>query len=147
VAFERYIQAGGGFVGIHAASDCEYDWGWYGRMAGGYFKNHPRPQQATFHVVDSLHPATAGMPATFSYDDEWYNFDRLNPDVNVLITIDETSYRGGQNGEFHPMAWYHDYDGGRAFFTAFGHSEASFTDSLHLKHFLGGIKYAIGDNQ
>lgn len=147
VAFERYIQAGGGFVGIHAAADCEYDWRWYGRMNGGYFKNHPRPQLATFHVVDSLHPATKDLPATFSYNDEWYNFSQLNPEANVLITIDENSYRGGQNGEQHPMAWYHDYEGGRAFYTALGHSEASFTDSLHLKHFLGGIKYAIGDNQ
>ena len=146
VAFERYIQAGGGYVGIHAAADCEYDWRWYGRMTGAYFKNHPRPQQATFHVVDSLHPATEGLPDTFSYNDEWYNFSQLNPESNILITIDESSYRGGQNGEQHPMAWYHDYDGGRAFYTALGHSDASFTDSLHLKHFLGGIKYAIGDN-
>lgn len=147
VAFERYIQAGGGYVGIHAASDCEYDWGWYGRLAGAYFKNHPHPQPATFHVVDSMHPATQGLPSSFEYDDEWYNFTNLNPDINVLITIDESSYRGGQHGEIHPMAWYHDYDGGRAFFSAFGHSDESFSDSLHLKHFLGGIKYAIGDNK
>lgn len=147
VAFERYIQAGGGYVGIHAASDCEYDWGWYGRMTGAYFKNHPHPQPATLHVVDSLHPATKGLPSTFTYDDEWYNFSRMNPDVNVLLTIDETTYRGGQHGDVHPMAWYHEYGGGRAFFTALGHSEASFSDPLHLKHFLGGIQYAIGENK
>lgn len=146
VAFERYIQAGGGFVGIHAASDTEYDWGWYGRLVGGYFKNHPRPQEATFHVVDSLHPATEGLPATFSYHDEWYNFKKLNPDIHVLITIDENSYEGGENGENHPMVWYHDYDGGRSFFTAFGHSDESYRDSLQLNILLGGIKYAIGKN-
>jgi len=147
VAFERYIQAGGGFVGIHAASDTEYDWGWYGRLVGGYFKNHPRPQEATFHVVDSMHPATQGMPPVFSYHDEWYNFKKLNPDINVLVTVDENSYEGGENGNEHPMVWYHDYDGGRAFFTAFGHSDESFTDSLQLKMLLGGIKYAIGENR
>lgn len=146
VAFERYIQAGGGFVGIHAASDTEYDWGWYGRLVGGYFRNHPRPQQATFHVVDSLHPATKKLPSTFSYQDEWYNFKKLNPDINVLVTIDESSYEGGENGEQHPMVWYHDYDGGRSFFTALGHSDASFSDSTHLKILLGGINYAIGKN-
>ncbi|MBK1439092.1 ThuA domain-containing protein [Parapedobacter sp. ISTM3] len=146
VAFERYIQAGGGFVGIHAASDAEYDWGWYGRLVGGYFHNHPKPQEATFHVVDTQHPATEGLPATFTYHDEWYNFKKLNPDVKVLVSIDEKSYEGGENGENHPIVWYHDYDGGRSFFTAFGHSDASFSDSLQLKILLGGINYAIGDN-
>ena len=145
-AFERYIQAGGGFVGIHAASDTEYAWGWFGRLVGGYFKGHPKPQEANFHVVDSLHPATQGLPETFTYHDEWYNFKELNPDNTVLLTIDEDSYDGGDNGENHPMVWYHEYDGGRSFYTALGHSSASFSDSLHLKLILGGIKYAIGKN-
>ena len=146
VAFERYIQAGGGFVGIHAASDTEYDWGWYGRLVGGYFKNHPKPQEAVFRVVDAGHPATSELPDTFSYHDEWYNFTKLSSDINVLITVDESSYEGGENGESHPMAWYRDYDGGRSFFTAFGHSPESFQDSLQLGHILGGIRYAIGGN-
>lgn len=145
-AFERYIQAGGGFVGIHAASDTEYDWGWFGRLVGGYFKGHPHPQEATFHVVDSLHPATEGLPATFSYNDEWYNFKDLSSENNVLVTIDEGSYEGGDNGAEHPMVWYHEYDGGRSFYTALGHSDASFSDPLHLKLILGGIKYAVGKN-
>ena len=145
-AFERYIQAGGGFVGIHAASDTEYDWGWFGRLVGGYFKGHPHPQEATFHVVDSVHPATQGLPGTFTYHDEWYNFKKLNPDNKVLVTIDESSYQGGSNGENHPMIWYHEYDGGRSFYTALGHSSESFSDSLHLKLILGGINYAIGKN-
>lgn len=147
VAFERYIQAGGGFVGIHAASDTEYDWAWYGRLVGAYFANHPRPQKADFKVVDATHEATRDLPESFSYDDEWYNYKKINPDIKVLITIDENSYDGGTNGEQHPMAWYHEYDGGRSFFTGFGHSKESFSDPLHLKQFLGGIKYAIGDNK
>src|SRR5690606_14792145 len=145
-AFERYIQAGGGFVGIHAATDTEYDWGWFGRLVGGYFQNHPHPQEATFHVLDTLHAITNGLPATFSYHDEWYNFKKLNPDNNVLVTIDESSYEGGKNGENHPMVWYREYDGGRSFYTALGHSSESFKDPLHLKLILGGIQYAIGKN-
>lgn len=145
-AFERYIQAGGGFVGIHAASDTEYDWGWFGRLVGGYFKGHPHPQEATFHVVDTVHPATAGLPETFTYDDEWYNFRDLAPENKVLVTIDETSYRGGDNGDHHPMVWYQEFDGGRSFYTALGHSTESFIDPLHLKLILGGIRYAIGKN-
>lgn len=146
VAFERYIQAGGGFVGIHAASDTEYDWGWYGRLVGAYFKNHPMPQKASFRVVRKNHPATRDLPEQFSYEDEWYNFKKISGDTKVLITIDEKSYQGGENGDPHPMAWYHDYDGGRSFYTALGHSDAAFKDSLHLDHLLGGIRYAIGKN-
>src|SRR5690606_31134434 len=146
VAFERYIQAGGGFVGIHAASDTEYDWGWYGRLVGGYFKNHPKPQKARFVVKNRHHPATKELPEEFFYHDELYNFKKLSDNINVLITVDENTYEGGENGEHHPMAWYHDYDGGRSFYTGLGHSETSFSDSLHLKHLLGGIRYAIGKN-
>lgn len=147
VAFERYIQAGGGYVGIHAAADSEYDWGWYGRLVGGYFDSHPVPQEAAFHVVDAEHPATDSLPSTFTYHDEWYNFKELSPDIKVLITIDESSYEGGKNGTDHPIAWYHDYDGGRAFYTGFGHSADAFGDSLVTKHILGGIRYAIGENR
>lgn len=147
VAFERYIQAGGGYVGIHAAADTEYDWGWYGRLVGGYFESHPAPQEATFHVVDANHPATDSLPSTFAYHDEWYNFKKMFSDINVLITIDENTYEGGKNGPAHPIAWYHDYDGGRAFYTGFGHSAAAFADSLVTKHILGGIRYAVGENR
>lgn len=145
-AFERYIQSGGGFVGIHGASTTEYHWGWFGRLVGAYFQDHPKPQLATLHVVDQTHAATEHMPATFTYHDEWYNFYNVNPDINVLITIDPDSYEGSTHEGEHPMAWYHEYDGGRSFFTGFGHSEESFADSLILNHMLGGIQYAIGDN-
>ena len=146
--FERYIQSGGGYVGIHAASDAEYDWGWYGRLVGGYFNGDPdKSQEAILHVEDSTHPATKGLPIEWKRTDEWYNFKKLNKEVHVLITIDERTYEGGTNGKYHPMSWYHDYDGGRAFYTALGHTEASYTEPLFLKHILGGIKYAIGDNK
>ncbi|MEK6478162.1 ThuA domain-containing protein [Catalinimonas sp. 4WD22] len=146
-AFERYIQAGGGYVGIHAASDTEYDWGWYGRLVGGYFNGHPAPQEARFIIKDKNFPATEFFQDTvWTRTDELYNFKKLNPNVNVLITIDESSYEGGTNGDYHPMSWYHDYDGGRAFFTELGHTDESYQEENYLKHLLGGIQYAIGDN-
>ncbi|MBC7849651.1 MAG: ThuA domain-containing protein [Chitinophagaceae bacterium] len=145
--FERYIQAGGGYVGIHAASDAEYDWGWYGRLVGGYFESHPQQQEAKLDVVDQTHISTSHLPKEWKRKDEWYNFKKLNPDVKVLIKIDEKSYEGGKNGDNHPMAWYHDFDGGRAYYTELGHTEESFTDDNYLKHLLGGIKYAMGDNK
>jgi len=146
-AFERFIQAGGGFMGIHSATDTEYDWSWYGRMSGAYFLSHPAIQEAKLTVVDKSHPSTKHLPDTWIRKDEWYNFSKLNPDVKVLIKIDESSYTGGANGNNHPMAWYHEYDGGRAFYTELGHTEESYSDSLYLQHILGGIQYAIGKNE
>jgi glucose/arabinose dehydrogenase/type 1 glutamine amidotransferase/cytochrome c551/c552 len=146
-AFERYIQAGGGYVGIHAATDCEYTWPWYGKLSGAYFKSHPSQQKAKLIINDNTHPSTAHLPAIWERFDEWYNFKTApGSEVKVLISIDEKSYEGGSNGISHPMAWYHDYDGGRAFYTELGHTDESYSDPLYLKHLLGGIKYAIGNN-
>ncbi len=143
-AFEKYIEAGGGFVGIHSATDTEYDWPWYNKLVGAYFKNHPNQQDAVLHVTDKNFIATKGLPDTWKRFDEWYNFKSTNWDsVHVLITIDESSYSGGENGNFHPMSWYHEYDGGRAFYTELGHTEDSYIDPLYLKHLLGGIEYAM----
>lgn len=153
-AFERYIQSGGGFMGIHAATDCEYDWGWYGRLTGAYFLDHPgindsfpNIQEGILNVVDKNNAATKHLPAQWKRTDEYYSFKKLSKEIKVLITIDEKSYHGGKNGENHPMAWYHDYDGGRSFYTELGHTKESFADELYLKHVLGGIQYAMGDNK
>ena len=89
IALERYIQAGGGYMGIHAATDAEYDWGWYARMAGANFESHPRQQEAKLIVKDKSHASTKHLPDVWTRKDEWYNFKRLNKDVHVLIAIDE----------------------------------------------------------
>lgn len=143
-AFEQFIRSGGGFFGLHSASDTEYDWPWYGELCGAYFKNHPRIQEAVFNVVDQNHPATAHLPAVWKRTDELYNFKWYGTDLNVLITIDETTYNGGGNGLFHPMAWYHEFDGGRGFYTALGHDNKSWEDPVFVQHVLGGIQYAMG---
>lgn len=152
--FERYIQAGGGYLGIHAAADAEYDWGWYGRLVGGYFLDHPgindtfpNVQEGTLMVLDQTNNATKHLSAQWKKTDEFYSFKKLNKDVKVLMSIDESSYKGGKNGANHPMAWYHEYDGGRAFYTELGHTNESFSDDAYLKHLLGGLQYAIGDNK
>ena len=146
-AFQRYIEAGGGFVGVHAATDAGYHWGWYARLVGATFNGHPEQQTASLHIVDKDNISTKGLPDPWVRKDEWYNFKNLNKDVHVLITIDEKSYKGGTNGDNHPMAWYHDFDGGRAWYTELGHTPESYTDPLFLKHLLGGIKYAMDDNK
>lgn len=145
-AFESYIQSGGGWVGIHAATDCEYGWPWYGGLIGGdaWFQNHPSIQTATLDIADPLDPSTSHYPASFSLQDEWYNFQN-DPSavVNVLVTIDETSYNGGTMGASHPISWSHTYDGGRAWYTAMGHRDQTFEDPDFQTHLLGGIEFAV----
>jgi cytochrome c len=146
-AFERYIQAGGGWVGIHAATDTEYDWPWYGRFAGAYFASHPNDpnvRRGTFRVLDKTHPSTQGLPDRWEREDEFYNFKSIAPDLHVLVDIDETSYQGGTNGANHPMSWYHTYGGGRAFYTNMGHTDATFSEPMFLRHVLGGLRWAMG---
>ena len=150
-AFERYIRSGGGYVGVHSASDTEYDWSWYGGLVGAYFDRihgHSKVMQATIHVTDRTQPSTMMLPAVWIRTDEWYNF-ATNPRgrVNVLMTIDENSYKGGTMGADHPIAWYHEYDGGRAWYTALGHTSASYYEPLFLVHLWGGIVYAAGGRQ
>jgi glucose/arabinose dehydrogenase/cytochrome c551/c552 len=148
IAFERYIQAGGGFVGVHAAADTEYGWAWYGDLVGAYFQSHPATQEAKFIIKDKSFSATSFFQDTvWTRVDELYNFYNMNPDVNVILTVDESSYEGGENGEYHPMAWYHEYDGGRAFYTALGHTQESYEDDLYLQHLSAGIDYAMGGHK
>jgi uncharacterized protein len=150
-AFERYIRAGGGYAGVHSASDTEYTWSWYGGLVGAYFDRihgHSRVVQATIHVTDRTHPSTMMLPPVWVRTDEWYNF-ASNPrgKVNVLMTLDESTYKGGTMGADHPIAWYHEYDGGRAWYTALGHTSASYYEPLFLAHLWGGIVYAAGGKQ
>jgi len=142
-AFERFVRRGGSFVGIHSATDTEYEWPWYGKLVGAYFLKHPPIQSATVKVVDASHVSTRHLPAQWTRTDEWYNF-RSPPDtgVDVLLRIDESTYTGGTMGESHPMAWCHAYDGGRAWYTALGHTVESYSDPLFLRHLWGGIAWA-----
>lgn len=145
-AFERYIRDGGGFVGIHAAADTEYDWPWYGGLVGAWFESHPRVKSAVVDVADPTHPSTRMLPRRWERRDEWYDF-RDNPrgDVHVLLTLDEESYRGGgEMGGDHPIAWCHEYEGGRSWYTGGGHTRKSFSEPLFRQHVLGGIRWAMG---
>ncbi|SNX65091.1 type 1 glutamine amidotransferase [Streptomyces sp. TLI_55] len=147
-AFEGYIRHGGGYVGIHAAADTEYDWAFYGGLAGAYFQSHPAIQPATVTVEDRAHPATSGLARTWNRTDEWYNY-RSNPreKAHVLASLDESSYTGGTMNGDHPIAWCQTYQGGRAFYTGGGHIKESYADPLFRQHLAGGIRYAIGDAQ
>src|SRR3954471_7113096 len=158
-AFERYIRAGGGYAGIHAASDTEYDWAWYGGLVGAYFRDHPGSvnpqfQVATVKVLGRDTAATRPLPRRWQREEEWYNF-RTNPrdTVRVLAEVDERTYDprgysipGGSPGmgRHHPISWCQPYDGGRAFYTAMGHKAEYYSEPLLLAHLLGGIRMAAG---
>jgi uncharacterized protein len=142
--FEQYIRSGKGFVGIHAATDTEYSWPWYNKLVGAWFSSHPKIQDAKVQVVNKKHPSTSFLPDVWARKDEWYNFKDINPEITVLANLDEQSYQGGTNGTNHPIAWYHAFDGGRAWYTAGGHTAESYREPLFLQHILGGLEYAIG---
>ena len=143
-AFEQFIRSGKGFAGIHAATDTEYDWPWYVGLVGASFESHPKQQTARLYRIDKTHLSTVLLPDTWERFDEWYNFKNINPATHTLLRIDESSYTGGKNGEQHAMAWYHEYDGGRAFYTALGHTDASYTEPLFIDHLSGGINWVVG---
>lgn len=143
--FESYIKSGGGFVGVHSACDTEYQWPWYGSLLGAYFHSHPQVQQGTLNIMGNAHLSTIHLPEKWTRIDEWYNMViSTNQDLNILIMIDENSYVGGNMNNKHPISWFHEYDGGRSWYTAMGHTKESFTEELYLMHLLGGIFWVAG---
>jgi type 1 glutamine amidotransferase len=146
-AFERYIRAGGGYAGVHSASDTESGWAWYGRLLGTQFRTHPQIQQAVVAVTGRTHPSTVGLPRAWTRVDEWYSFTKNpRPRVRVLATLDERTYSPGEGamGADHPIAWAHTFEGGRAWYTAGGHTDESYSEPMFRKHLIGGIRWAAG---
>ena len=147
-AFRRYVERGGGFLGIHAASDSFYDWPWYVGLVGASFRRHAPGTPAANVLVEDRHTAaTAGLAPVWRRTDEWYAF-RSNPRgrVHVLATVDERSYDpdDASMGADHPIAWCRRYDGGRSLYTAMGHTSESFREPSFEAHLLGAIEMAAG---
>lgn len=151
-AFRNFIRKGRGFVGVHSASDTEYGWPWYKGLVGRSFSIHPAVQTAKLHVVDKSFPGLEFMPSRFLWTDEYYEFGPEKSDhLNYLLTVDEASYspqvdwgevKSEGMGDFHPIAWYQNYDGGRSFYTGLGHLSASYQSPFFLSHLYGGIYWA-----
>ncbi len=149
--FQKFIQNGGGFVGIHSACGSERDWPWYSAMVGGKFVRHPAFQSFDIKVLNKKHPSTSFLPDTWSWEDECYYMNRINPDINVLLAADLTTiddpemetYPGDTFGDLFPLTWYHEYDGGREFFTALGHEKKHYKDKNFIQHIKGGILWVL----
>jgi len=149
-AFQQWLEAGGGYVGIHAAADCEYGWPWYGAQVlgnGAWFQSHPAIQQATVIRESAADISTAHLPPTFSFTDEWYNFrENPRPGATVLLRLDESSYNPGSGamGADHPLSWKRPVGQGRSWYTGMGHRSETFTDARFIAHVRGGLVWAMG---
>ena len=144
--FRKYIEKGGGLVGIHSATTTEYDWEWFGKAIGAYFVNHPKPQKALLKIENSNHRATSFLPKEWEVFDEWYNFKNINSDLEILMSLDENSYWGETHADHHPISWVQQLKKGKMFYTGLGHTEEMYQNPLFLKHILGGIHYVLQAN-
>ena len=151
-AVQNFIQSGKGFVGVHSASDTEYDWPWYNGLVGHMFHIHPVIQTGNLRVHSRKFPGLERMPDSLWWTDEWYQFGPAqSKNLNYILTVDENSYdpiadwgekKGNGMGKFHPIAWYQEYDGGRSFYTGLGHLPAAYSDRLLMEHIYGGLFWA-----
>ena len=149
---EKFIQSGKGFVGIHSASDTEYEWEWYTKLVGRMFNIHPAVQSAQVNIVDNSFPGLQGFAGNKLWTEEWYDFtpEKISG-LNYILAVDENTYNAKVSwgskksdgmGKMHPIAWYHNYDGGRSFYTALGHLPTNFDDPAFRNHLFAGIYWA-----
>ena len=143
-ALQAFVRRGGGIVGIHAASDSHYNWPWWGKMIGGHFARHPQgTPEGTIHVEDRKHPSTKALAESVRRVDEWYYFDDYDPRSKLLVTLDPASI-GEQDANPNPVSWAHEFEGGRVFYTAMGHTNESYSEKSFLDHLAGGLKWVLG---
>ncbi len=145
-ALQGFLKAGKGVIGLHAAADSHYLWGWYGQMIGGYFERHPKgTPKGVVTVVDAGHPATAKLPKTLERNDEWYYYKDFDPTVRVLVTIDPKTIGDGEaDVNPNPLVWCHDFGGGRVFYSALGHTNESWSEPYMIDLMTGALAYAVG---
>jgi type 1 glutamine amidotransferase len=151
VALMRYVQAGGGFVGIHSVTGTERQWEWFKRLVGGTFVRHAKHQKFKQVIVDKNNLSTASIPANWEIDDECYYVTTMNPDLHVVLAHDLTTVDDKEKplwfGNSYPSAWYHEWDGGRQFYTALGHDGTMYNDPIFRKHILGGLEWVVSVNR
>ena len=154
LAFRRYVEAGGGFVGIHSVTGTERNWKWFKMMLGGTFSWHAKFQTFNVKIVDPSHPSVQGLPNTWSKGDEFYFAKELYPGPKVLMAHDITSLdttdaaqkanivkNAGGYAELYPSVWTYDFDGGHTWVTTLGHDKKDYSDPLYMQHLLQGIRY------
>ena len=153
IAFRRYMQAGGGFVGLHSVIGTERNWRWFKMMLGGSFAWHPRFQSLRIRILDKDHPSVAGMPGVWVKEDECYFMKELYPGIHVVMAHELTSLKPDEKelermksvtsnfGDFYPAAWHHDFDGGTIWITTLGHDKKDYEDRTFINHIFQGMNF------
>ncbi|QJW89437.1 ThuA domain-containing protein [Spirosoma taeanense] len=155
LAFRRYIEAGGGFVGIHSVMGTERNWAWFKRMIGGTFSWHPPFQKIRIDVIDSSHPSVQGLPKVWEKEDEFYFAKDMSPGPTVIMANDLTSLdlnkepdkikqNAGSYTQLYPSVWYYNFDGGHTWCTTLGHHKKDYEDPTYVQHIFQGIRYVVG---
>ncbi len=157
LAFRRYIEAGGGFVGIHSVTGTERKWTWFKMLLGGTFSWHAKFQKFTVRVIDPKHPSMKGTPLVWQKEDECYFAKELYPGprtlmVNDFSTIDTSDAKqkaalklhAGLFARYFPSAWEYDFDGGSTWCTTLGHDKRDYSDPTFINHIFGGISFIAG---
>jgi type 1 glutamine amidotransferase len=151
-AFKHYIESGGGFVGLHSASGSERDWPYFWSVLGGKFAAHPKMQAFTVQVADPGFPAVKQLPTQFQWTDECYFIDHLNSDIHPVLVTDRTKLDALDKMKIDvssfpnplPLAWYHQFDGGREFYLALGHNKEDYANPTLYGIIENGILWAMG---
>ncbi|SFQ02142.1 ThuA domain-containing protein [Parafilimonas terrae] len=147
LALMHYIQAGGGFVGIHSVTGTERNWPWFKRLVGGTFERHAKHQPFTEIVIDHNNPSTSFLPDTWKRDDECYYTKEINPDIHVLMVHDLSTVDDKGKpviyGNTFPSVWCHEFDGGREWYTSLGHDSTTYKEPEFRKHIMGGLQWVL----
>lgn len=157
LAFRRYIESGGGFVGLHSAIGTERSWTWFKQMLGGSFAWHPTFQKYTVRVIDAEHPCMKGIPAAWERSDECYFVKEMYPgirpvmaqDIATLDPKDSVRVKSslGPYSTLYPAAWYQHFDGGTVWITALGHDKTDYVDPIFLKHIFNGMTWVASQTK
>lgn len=145
-ALQNFVRAGHGILGIHAAADSHYHWPWYGRLIGAYFRHHPPgTPEGRLTVLDTDHPSTRSLPREKARVDEWYFFKDVQPGSRPLVRLDPRSI-GEAQADPAPISWAREFEGGRVFYTALGHTSESYQDAYFLEHVRGALRWTLRRN-
>ena len=154
LAFRRYIEAGGGFVGLHSVVGTERNWKWFKMMLGGTFDWHANFQQFSVKVIDPAHPSVQGLPLVWEREDECYFEKEMYPGIKVVMAHDlrsiapseqeKVKIKAGSYADLYPAVWHQHFDGGHIWITTLGHDKKDYDDPVFVQHILQGIRYVAG---
>jgi type 1 glutamine amidotransferase len=151
LAFRRYMEAGGGMLGLHSVTGTERNWTWFKMLIGCTFSWHASFQKFTVRKIAADHPSMKDVPLTWEREDECYFGKELYPVTQVLMvhktsTLNQTqkdliAKNLGTYANYYPAVWYNNFQGGHAWITTLGHSKDSYKEPVYRNHLLQGLRF------